>query len=183
MLKTRRFPVGHPVRINQNFDNTLNSYFGFCKVTILPPEDLYIPVLPMRFDGKLLFVLCRTCAKDKNVKKCDHNSVDRQLTNTWAIPELKLAMSDGYKIVKIHEVLHYKKTSRGLFAPYISLWQKVKVEASGWPPECFTEGELDPEKQDKYIADYLLRENIQLDRANIKYNPALRFIAKIMLIR
>ena len=179
----RRYPVGHPIKINQNFDLTLQSYFGFAKVTILPPKDMYIPILPMRFKSKLMFVLCRTCANEKNMTKCKHSLEERQLTNTWCIPEIKLALAHGYELVKIHEVLHYETTSRSLFSPYISLWQKIKVEASGWPPECYSGLQLDPIKQSKYLKEYELRENIKLDPEKIKINPALRFIAKIMLNR
>ena len=44
-------PLGHPKVITENFDN-LENYFGviFCK--ILPPQHLYIPVLPYKINNK-----------------------------------------------------------------------------------------------------------------------------------
>ena len=42
----------------------LSLYFGLAKCTVLPPDDLYHPVLPYRHQAKLTFPLCCTCVKD-----------------------------------------------------------------------------------------------------------------------
>jgi len=36
---------------------------GLVRCAVLPPRDFYHPVLPYRCNGRLLFCLCRTCAK------------------------------------------------------------------------------------------------------------------------
>jgi len=44
------------------------DYRGLYKVLVLPPTDLRHPVLPVKFDDRLLFPLCRTCAIDYEKK-------------------------------------------------------------------------------------------------------------------
>ena len=65
------FPLGHPKirRGHHNCKNLLNKlqsrgqeFIGVCQVHVLPPDDLFIPCLAHKMDGKLLFCLCRTCA-------------------------------------------------------------------------------------------------------------------------
>ena len=53
---------------------------------------------------------------------------------------------------------------------------KIKQEASGWPADVQTE-----EERQTYIRNYYEHERIQLDYANIEYNPGLRTLAKMML--
>lgn len=43
-----------------NETNQLN-YFGLIYATILPPRDLFLPILPARLNSKLMFVLCAQC--------------------------------------------------------------------------------------------------------------------------
>ena len=59
-----KFPIGHPEILTSNFTN-INDYFGIAKVKVLAPRGLYIPVLPMRLNGKLLFALCKKCSENK----------------------------------------------------------------------------------------------------------------------
>ncbi len=61
----KQYPVGHPQIIYSYFD-TLDSYFGFVKCTVLAPRDLYHPVLPYRCHGKLMFPLCCACVTELN---------------------------------------------------------------------------------------------------------------------
>lgn len=53
------------------------NYWGVVKVLVLPPKRLYIPVLPLKVDGKLLFPLCRSCAFKKSVQLCGCPDKDR----------------------------------------------------------------------------------------------------------
>ena len=55
--KTGKIPVGHPKIITENFED-LSQYEGLVKCKVLPPLGLYIPVLPSKCNGKLLFSLC-----------------------------------------------------------------------------------------------------------------------------
>ena len=59
--KTQLYPVGHPQIITQPTNQTLSNYFGIATVDILPPAELFHPVLPVRSGGKLTFPLCATC--------------------------------------------------------------------------------------------------------------------------
>ena len=112
----------------------------------------------------------RSCA-------CSHSDEQRQITGTWCTPELEVAVEKGYQILHIHEVWNFPKKQEGLFRNYVNTWLKIKEEASGWPPHVGN----DLEKQRQHIADYYAREGIRLDRANIKKNPGLRTLAKMML--
>lgn len=171
------YPIGHPKIINNNFDYTLNSYFGFAKVIILPPNQLTLGVLPMTINQKLLFPLCYTCALENNqLNDCLHSMIERCLINTWTIIELKEAIKNNYKILYILEVFHYEKISQELFAPYMKTWLKLKQEASGWPQEV-----KNVDQQEKYITDYFENEGIQLEKDLIEKNEAKRFIAKLIV--
>ena len=58
--KSKKFPTGHPqIYIKDECKQIdIKAMFGLVKCKILPPRDLYFPVLPIRCDGKLLFYLC-----------------------------------------------------------------------------------------------------------------------------
>ena len=43
--------------------------------------------------------------------ECQHLSdAERAISRTWVIPEIKLAIAKGYKILQIHEVYEYQAT-------------------------------------------------------------------------
>ena len=88
--KNARYPVGHPEIIFQPEDTNIQNYFGTAKVTILPPEKLFHPVLPLRENGKLTFPLCGTCVQEEMEKPmlqrswvCRQRDSERQITGTW----------------------------------------------------------------------------------------------------
>lgn len=62
MQSKRQFPIGHPTIILKDFE-PIENYFGIVKASVLPPRGLFHPVLPIRCNKKLMFPLCRTCAK------------------------------------------------------------------------------------------------------------------------
>jgi hypothetical protein len=182
VMKLEPYPIGHPITITENFKD-INEYFGIIKLKILAPRGLRMPILPDRSTGQLVFSLCFSCTKEKQ-KICNHSENDRAFTGTWTTVEIKEAIKQGYKVLKIYEVLHYKETSQndpitrtgGIFTTYINLFLKMKTEASGYPNGCTTEI-----LKDKYINDFLLVEGILLDKTNIKLNEGMRAIAKLML--
>lgn len=176
VLCKNMFPYGHPEVIRRDFDYTLDQYFGFVKCQILPPDDLFIPVLPAKSDGKLVFHLCSKCSEDKNQQVCTHSETERALVGTWTTAELRVAINEGYRILDIFEVHHYDKPQINIFADYIKLWLKEKQEASGYPSWVQTE-----EDKDRYIALYKEKEGIDLDKDKIVRNEGRRSIAKAML--
>ena len=149
------YPIGHPIEITENFGDP-TKYFGFIEAYVIPPKDLYFPVLAEKGE-KLIFDL-----KPKR--------------GVWTTIEMNKAIEKGYKIEKIYKVLHYEKRSNKLFKPYVSKFLKIKQEASGFPDWCKCE-----EDRQKYIKDYEERQGIKLDYDKIKYNPGMRAIAKLCL--
>ena len=175
VLKIKEYPIGHPIVINENFDPSLQSYFGFVKCRILPPKDLYLPLLPSRVSKRLIFTLCKACA-ELQMTECNHNEHDRSLIGTWTTVELKMALQQGYTILEFFEVLHYQKSSSSIFRGYIDKFLKIKHEASGWPHWC-----NDENSKNQFIQQVKEREDIQLDKEKIKKNPGMRFISKLLL--
>lgn len=179
---TKRYPVGHPEIILSDFgefDDICDRFFGFIKCTIMPPDQLYLPVLPGKYgtDKKLLFTLCRTCAEERiPEKRCTHTGGDRALTGTWFTEEVKLAVSKGYKIQEVFGIYHFPETSTELFADYIRLFYKLKLTTSGIPPHCKTEEDLEA-----YIAEVAEKENIFLSKEDFENNPGMRLISKLLI--
>lgn len=183
--KYGRYPTGSP-KILVGDDLTNRSVFdieGILKVDILPPKNLYHPVLGVRMHSKLMFVLCFKCAIEKNSEDCTHNDIDRMIRGTYIADELRLAVSKGYQILKIHEAWEYEiiefdsntKTG-GLFGGYIDTFLKIKTEASGFPSWCDT-----PYNRQKYIKEYYAHEGIKLDESQIEKNEGYRSLAKLLL--
>jgi len=184
--KTGKIPSGHPIISTENFNNNIDTYEGLIKCKVLPPRDLYIPVLPAKCNGKLLFSLCRLCAEQHQSTRCHHSESERAFVGTWVTDEIKMALSKGYKIhvLQIYEVWHFQELSQynpetktcGLFTEYVNTFLKVKQEASGWPDWC-----VDEDKKHQYMQQYYDQEGISLDYENIQHNPGLRSLAKLML--
>jgi len=174
VIKYNPYPIDHPIVINENFNYSIDKYFGIIKCKVTPPKNLYLPVLPVIINKKLLFPLCINCAKNKCKNcKCD----DRSFIGTWVSEELKLAIEKGYVINEIYEILDFKRDiCTNKFMKYIDMWLKIKQQASGWPEWCKSEND-----KLRYIAEYKQKEDIDLDYNKISKNEALRFIAKIML--
>ena len=175
------FPIGHPEIITENFDYAQNNYFGIIKLDILPPKNLNIPVLPCRIEGKLFYTLCRTCAELK-LTDCNHNDTEKCLSGTYTTLEVDKALEFGYKIIKIHEIWHYKEKEQydpitktgGLFTSYQNDAMKRKVESSGWPTNAISE-----EERNEYIKSFYANEGIVLDKNKIEKNSGRRQISKL----
>ena len=183
--KTRTYPVGHPEILVHPTNQNLDSYFGIAKVKILPPANLYHPVLPVRIADKLMFPLCAQCVVEQlqkpwleRTEMCLHTEEQRCLYGTWCTPELQKAIEKGYQIKKIYEVWHFPEKQRktGLFKEYVNKWLKHKTEASGWPKNCTTE-----EKKTEYIQEYADREGVQLEPDRVVKNGGRKQVAKLML--
>lgn len=168
------YPVGHPEIYVDNFPSIENS-FGLVQLDILPPRNLFHPVLPIRCRGKNMFVLCNTCAETES-SACNCNPEKRMLSGTWDTLHLNKAIQLGYKVVKIYEMWVWKETTKDLFAGYSNNFIKLKQESSDWPSWVKT---VDDEQT--YINDYLKHESISLDKSQIKLNPGLRSVCKLLL--
>ena len=97
-LQERDFPIGHPLILTkeQIDKDRIREYEGLIKCMILPPSNLYHPVLPFRNDkGKLLFPLCQKCAENK-LLNYNHPEAQRALVGTWTSIEIFAAFDRGY---------------------------------------------------------------------------------------
>lgn len=156
--KVLSYPVGHPIRITDNFE-PLENYFGFVKCRIIPPQDLYFPVLPEHRDGKLTFDLMPKIG-------------------TWTTIEVLKAVAVGYVIDEIYEVVHFTQRSDDLFKEYVKKFLKIKQQAAGWSKlGCSTD-----EEKEEYIRVYSKEQQIDLELDAIgDYNAGLYFISKLCL--
>ena len=175
--------MGHPDIVTNPTIEEFPEYFGLAKVSILPPPELFHPVLPVRCGEKLTFPLCAACVKEEQKKPllkrkatCYHSREERVLVGTWCTPEIEEARKMGYELVEVHEVWNFEKGEGGLFADYVDAWLKIKTEASGWPVNCETE-----EEKWHYIRRFEEKEGIRLQYENVEKNPGLKATAKLML--
>ena len=184
--KNGEYPKGHPTFIDQPGHTDISQFFGIVKCDVLPPKQLFHPVLPVTSNGKLTFTLCRTCVAEEQPKAlhkrkytCRHSEEQRMLTGTWCSEELKVAVAKRYVIRFIYEALHWPENQRSteLFTQYVNTWLKTKQESSGWPAWVGN----DPVKRRQYIDDYERIEGIRLDYDRIEKNAGLRLLAKLML--
>ncbi|XP_050066420.1 uncharacterized protein LOC126555557 [Aphis gossypii] len=86
------YSVGHPKKI---FNPSIKKYsesnwYGFIKCKLLPPTNLYHPVLPIK-SKKLVFTLCNQCHLDK-IRQCTYNADQKSLTGTWTTDEVQKAI-------------------------------------------------------------------------------------------
>ncbi|XP_018577064.1 uncharacterized protein LOC108915498 [Anoplophora glabripennis] len=185
VCKYGKFPVGHPkVYVGEECPTDLRNVNGDVKCKILPPQNLYHPVLPAKMNDKLMFVLCRTCGEHMNTsEECRHSDEERALTGVWVVDEVHKALEKGYRLLTIHEiwaydVQQYDKTKNvsGLFTSMMNKFVKVKQQASGWPTHCTTD-----EEKERYIEQFLEREDVKLESAEILENPGLRSLVKLIL--
>ena len=123
-----------------------------------------------------MFALCKTCADTGNQTPCTHSDAERAIQGTWCSVELMKALEKGYRIIQMHEVWHFPQKSDTLFKEYIDTFEKIKLEASGYPKDCVTD-----EQKQRYVNDILENQGIQLDPTKINYNSGLRALAKLML--
>ena len=173
VMSKRKFPVGHPnihVGDFHPLDTVHLRYRGLYKCTVLPPDDLYMPVLPVRTASKkLMFPLCRTCAAAEQQEPCKHNPEERQLSGTWTHVELLKAVEKGYKIVSVDEVWEWSEWSSELFSGYMNTFFKIKEEASGYPAWCKTEAD-----KAQHVEQVFQTDGVRLNSRKIEKNPGLR---------
>lgn len=192
ICKRGKYPVGHPQvyygvdcqKMTGSQNNDIAKIEGLIFCAVLPPRNLYHPVLPVRRDEKLVFPLCRSCCEEMFQYDCPHdNEEDRIIEGTWLSDELKTAVEFGYIVKKVYEIWHYKITqydeatkTGGLFAQYVNQFFKFKTLASGYPADCNTE-----EERDRYVEKLSREEGIELRKEDIEDNPGKRSVSKLCL--
>ena len=101
---------------------------------------------------------------------------ERSFWGTFTIIEVLKAIEKGYKVLQIHEVWQFEKTSNDLLSEYVNYFLRLKQESAGFPDWVKT-----PEDQARYIDKYYRHEGILLRRDKIVENPGLRALAKLCL--
>jgi len=184
--KYGRYPIGIPkILIGKELENrSVHDIDGLLKVDILPPRQLYHPVLGVKMHQKLMFILCFKCASEKSSDQCTHSDGERMIHGTYIADELRLAVQKGYRIIKIYEAWHYEETTcfdkktrkEGIFAEYIDMFVKLKTSYSGFPSWCKSQAD-----KDLFVKSFFENEGVLLDVNSIAKNSGYRSLAKLLL--
>ena len=133
------FPLGHSEIRHGNYScrNLLNKlkgknekFIGMCQVRMLPPDNLFIPCLAHKMDGKLLFCLCQTCTSNSLIQRssCTHNDMGRSWIDIYTSIDIERALSIGYVILEYNEIWHYNKGGGKIFRDFILNIMRWKIE-------------------------------------------------------
>jgi hypothetical protein len=107
---TKSMPTGNPIFGNVTIDEFMSTdWYGYVKATVQAPKDLFIGLLPIRMDGKLI-------------------SPIGTFTGSWLSDELKFALNHGYKLLSIAYGYKFERTE-GLFSNYINKLNQMKIQA------------------------------------------------------
>ena len=179
-----RFLFGHPVVITHDIDlQNFSKYFGVALVTILPPTNLYVPIIPHRLaKGGTVYTLCRTCSETVNISKpCKHSDVERAITGVWITPLINRAVELGYRLLHGYEVHDYPRSvvynpetnEEGLFSKGIRELLLKKLQSSGFPVHITTD-----EQKRQYCQEHERRMGVVLRPEDIVHNAGMRAAAK-----
>ena len=159
--KSCLYPIGHPIIQTENFEN-VEKYFGLIYCRILPPRNLFFPVLPSRINGKLVFTLCNQCAILQR-NECVHDDEQRCLEGTWVSVEILEALKHGYKINKIFVVWHWENKSDQIWSDYITVFHREKQKAE-------QENNIGMKNVLKWLLNCLWgRYGLNTDKTNVKF--------------
>ena len=78
------FPAKHPGILTSGalINRSPREFYDLIKCDSLPPSFLFHPVLPYRAQGKLMFPLCRACARNLQQPPCEHTDEERMLSGS-----------------------------------------------------------------------------------------------------
>lgn len=155
---------------------------GILKCFVIPPPNIDVPVLPAKFDNRLLFPLCRKCALQNprgGVQfnyRCTHSEEERGWVTTVTCIEMEEALRNGYRVTRYYRSIEWDDNQWDvqLFERYVAQFMAMKAEASGFPEEVQTE-----EEQEQFIRECRQRFNIVIEREKMVHNSAKRTIAKL----
>ena len=169
------FPEGHPQILLAPDINDQPTWFGLIKAKFTPPEKLWLPVLPLRTTGKLLFPLCYTCSIQKQTTHCTHNKRDREWIGSYTTVEVDAALKRGYKLECVYEVWNWPPEQRTnkLFRDFINSFIKLKLMGGGFPKADMTD-----EEKSEYARELSEREGIDIRADEIEDNPGIRALGK-----
>lgn len=157
---------------------------GIIHLSILCQQNELYPFLPIRNNGKRsICANCFTCGKKSlksySVNKCKHSLIQRAIVGNYTIEEINYALSLGYKIIKIFEIMYYTEKTK-LFEDFIKLLAFRKIKSS----KLFEEDDSDQIKLQKCnIINQKMQftEGFKLQPENVKDDPNSRNFAKLAL--
>jgi hypothetical protein len=77
---------------------------------------------------------------DHKAANCKHSIDERKLSGCWTTPEVHLAIQNGYKVLKYHEIWHYDNMGPSLFRDFLLDLKRLKFINSGFPDNVPEEG-------------------------------------------
>ena len=183
-INGEKYPLGFPdIYIASELDRAPlePEWFGFVKLAILPPQDLFHPVLGQVVNGKYIFHNCTTCVKlavsNKPIliSNCNHNDSERLILGTFFTEEINLAVEYGYQIVEKYELWHWPKSrqSTDLFKEMIKS-QYIKKALASPLPMC-------ADKLKQMLCEYKEKMGLDLSLDMFKENPTMRLLSKFIL--
>ena len=169
------FPEGHPQILLAPDPCDFPQWFGLIKAKIAPPEKLWLPVLPLRSNGKLLFSLCYTCSVESAKTTCTHTHDQRVWVGSYTTVEVAAALARGYTLECVYEVWNWppEQRSNGLFRDFINSFIKLKLMGAGFPKLDMTDDE-----KSEYARELSEREGIDIKAEEIEDNPGIRALGK-----
>jgi hypothetical protein len=185
------YPVGHPlVHVMKGQQRNVNwsrpediPLKGLLKVFVVPPTHVDVPVLPVRFDQRLLFPLCRACAiahPEGGVQPnyvCPHwSDQDRGWVSTCTHMELAEALKVGYRVTHYYRGWEWLEWDGDVFRNYVAQMMQMKIHASGFPDGI----RGNPAAEDLFIRECLERFGIVIERDKMVANKVRRAIAKLL---
>ena len=143
-----------------------DAIFGYVRCHVRPNIHDRIGLLPEHKNNKLIF--------DLTEKK-----------GTWFTEELYLAMSQGYQICDVYEILHFDQHNRSCnyMKGYMSFFLRMKQESEGWKKANASSENPDDEEKEASIQElFELNGNVTRMRKDyVQKNDVQRQIAKIYL--
>lgn len=138
----------------------LQSFFGIICVTLQPPNNLYHPAL-VHFD--------------KTQGKCVA-SLEPIVAQVFTAPEFQMALQHGYQVITVHRIDEYNKAP-GLWNEFIKDLYIEKMAYSEPAPDIEAQEKLVRAYEEKFGMGEAVNESF----SRWRYDPALRFVFKIML--
>jgi G:T-mismatch repair DNA endonuclease (very short patch repair protein) len=119
-----------------------NRIFGAIQLTIIPPNNLYLPYLMYKLKNqKTVLTLCKECSEQGKqfVTLCKHTDIERALTSCYLISEIEYALSLGYKISRIFEIHAYFE-QKNVLNMFVKCIDSLKLKHSDF---CENASDLD----------------------------------------
>ena len=164
------------------------SWYSLIKCKVSASRKLYHPVLLCKIKmtkqkeaekktkavgyNKLIITLCKKCAEEGRQNECKHTDDERSFIGTWTTDEVKVAISKGYRAVKVYEVWHFDEKSDDVFKVYVRRFMKIKLKSSEYDFKI-------KEDEEKFRTN--IRSKLGIDLGKLEFNAGLRYISKLCL--